>query len=38
MLDENKSIKEGHIIATVIENMVKEKFNIIATIHVEPLE
>jgi cation diffusion facilitator family transporter len=36
MLNENMSIKEGHGIATVIEDMLKEQFNMTATIHVEP--
>jgi cation diffusion facilitator family transporter len=38
MLDKNMTIEKGHDIATVIENMVKEKFNMSATIHIEPLE
>ena len=37
-LDKDMSIKEGHDIATVIEDMIEEKFNMAATIHVEPLE
>ncbi|MBN1950245.1 MAG: cation transporter [Bacteroidales bacterium] len=32
------SIEEGHKIATQTENMILDKFNIIATIHVEPLD
>lgn len=35
-LDENLSIEAGHKIATDIENLIYEKFHIIATIHVEP--
>lgn len=35
-LDENMSIEAGHKIATDIENLIYEKFHIIATIHVEP--
>ncbi|MCL2721537.1 MAG: cation diffusion facilitator family transporter [Treponema sp.] len=38
MLEKNMSIEEGHKIATVIENMIKAKFNMSATIHIEPLE
>ena len=38
MLEESMSIKEGHKIATSIENMIKEKFDMVATIHIEPLE
>ena len=37
-LDKNMTIEEGHNIATVIENMIKEKFGMAATIHVEPLK
>ena len=36
-IDENATIKYGHDIATVIEKMIKEKFNMDATIHIEPL-
>jgi len=36
-LDKNMSIENGHKIATVIEKMIKEKFDMIATIHIEPL-
>jgi len=32
------TIEDGHKIATVIENMIKEKFGMAATIHVEPLK
>ncbi|MDR0537875.1 MAG: cation diffusion facilitator family transporter [Tannerellaceae bacterium] len=37
-LDNNLSILEGHRIATEIERMIRERFGIIATIHVEPLD
>ena len=37
-LDENKTIKEGHDLASLIEDMIAEKFNMEATIHVEPFE
>ncbi|MDR2952494.1 MAG: cation diffusion facilitator family transporter [Treponema sp.] len=37
-LDENMTIKEGHKIATAIENLISEKFNITATVHLEPIE
>jgi len=37
-LDENMTIKEGHNIATDIENMIKENFNLVSTIHLEPIE
>jgi cation diffusion facilitator family transporter len=37
-LDGNMSVENGHIIATNIENAIKEKFGIIATIHIEPLK
>ncbi|MCL2066700.1 MAG: cation diffusion facilitator family transporter [Treponema sp.] len=36
-LNEKLSIGEGHSIAFDIENMIKEKFKMEATIHVEPL-
>ena len=36
-LDKNVTIDEAHKVATVIEEMIKEKFNMVATIHVEPL-
>jgi cation diffusion facilitator family transporter len=38
MLDENMANKDCHKIATVIEDMISEKFNMFATIHVEPLD
>jgi len=37
LLDKNLTIEAGHKIATVIEDMIKEKFGMIATIHIEPL-
>jgi len=37
-LDKNMTIENGHIIATNIEEMIKEKFDMAATIHLEPLE
>jgi cation diffusion facilitator family transporter len=37
-LDENMTIKEGHKIATDIENIIKEKFRMAATIHLEPIK
>ena len=36
-LNKDFTIKKGHKIATDIENLIKEKFNMTATIHVEPL-
>ena len=30
-------IENGHKIATVVEDMIQERFNIVATIHIEPL-
>ena len=38
MLDENMTIKDGHKVATVIEDMIEHKFDMVATIHVEPHE
>ena len=35
-LDKNLTIEAGHNIATAIEDMVLEKFNIAATVHVDP--
>ena len=35
-IDENATIKYGHDIASAIESMIKEKFNMEATIHIEP--
>ena len=37
-LNNNLTIKEGHIVATNIEKMILEELNMIATIHVEPIE
>jgi len=37
-LENNMSIKEGHIIATAVENLIHEKFGIIATAHIEPID
>jgi cation diffusion facilitator family transporter len=36
-LDKNLTIENGHKIATIIENAIKEKFDMSATVHVEPL-
>ena len=33
----NMTIAEGHTVATEIENMIGEKFDMVATIHVEPI-
>ncbi|MCL2718364.1 MAG: cation diffusion facilitator family transporter [Lachnospiraceae bacterium] len=38
MLNKNMSIEGGHIIATSIEAMIKERFGMETTIHIEPLE
>ncbi|MCL2806147.1 MAG: cation diffusion facilitator family transporter [Treponema sp.] len=37
-LEKTMTIENGHKIATVIEKMIEEKFNMAATIHIEPLE
>jgi len=37
MIDEESSIKQGHDMATAIEKMIKEKFGMDTTIHIEPL-
>ena len=37
-LEKNITIENGHKIATDIENMIQEKFDMAATIHIEPLE
>jgi divalent metal cation (Fe/Co/Zn/Cd) transporter len=37
-LGKNLTIENGHDIATVIEGMIRERFNMEATIHVEPLK
>jgi len=36
-VDKNMTIEKGHKIATVIEKMIHEKFDMMATIHIEPL-
>jgi cation diffusion facilitator family transporter len=36
-LEKDMTIEEGHTIATTIEEMIKEKFEMGATIHIEPL-
>ncbi|MCL2443831.1 MAG: cation diffusion facilitator family transporter [Treponema sp.] len=38
MLDKNMTIENSHKIATDIENMIKEQFDMTATIHIDPLE
>jgi len=37
-LDRAMTIEEGHDIATVIEDLIREKYDIFATIHVEPMK
>jgi len=37
-LDKHMTIDEGHDIATIIENMIKDSFDMSTTIHVEPLD
>ena len=37
-LQKNLTIEEGHRIATNIEDIIKDKFDTVATIHVEPLD
>ena len=37
-LKKNLSIEEGHKTATVIEDLIKDKFDTVATVHVEPLQ
>ena len=37
-LDKNMTIENGHIIASIIEVMIKQKFNMAATVHLEPLK
>ena len=37
-LDKNMTIEESHKIATVIEGLIREKFGMAATIHVEPIK
>jgi len=36
-LDRNYTIEKGHEIATGIENIIKNKFSMVTTVHVEPL-
>ena len=36
-LDSDMTIEEGHDIATVIEDLIMEKYDMFATIHVEPM-
>ena len=36
LLDKNLTIEAGHAIAEEIENMIKKKFSIMATVHIEP--
>jgi len=38
MVDKNMTIENGHSIASLLESMIKEQFDIIATIHIEPQE
>jgi cation diffusion facilitator family transporter len=37
-LNKNISIEAGHLIATELEDKIKEQYGIIATIHIEPLD
>ncbi|MDR2542979.1 MAG: cation diffusion facilitator family transporter [Treponema sp.] len=37
-LEKNETIENGHKIATEIENMIEERFNMVSTIHLEPLK
>ena len=37
-LDKNMTIENGHIIASNIEDMIRDKFNMAATVHLEPLQ
>jgi len=37
-LDENLTIREGHKIATDIETMIREKFAMASTVHLEPIK
>ena len=37
-LDKNMTIEKGHKIASAIEDKIKEKFGISATIHIEPVQ
>jgi len=36
LIDGELTVKQGHDIATAVEVMIKEKFNMDATIHIEP--
>ena len=36
-IDKNMTVEKGHIMATAIENMIKEQFDMVATIHIESL-
>jgi len=36
-LNKSMTIEEGHKISTIIEDMIEERFDMVATIHVEPL-
>ena len=38
MLEKDLTVESGHKIATDIENILKEKYEMAATIHIEPLE
>ena len=38
MFDKDSTIENGHTMATAIENLIRENFNMEATIHVEPLD
>jgi len=37
-MDKNMTITQGHHVTLQIEKMIEEKFEMQATIHVEPLE
>jgi cation diffusion facilitator family transporter len=38
MVDKDMTVETGHDIATAVEDLIKEKFDMEATIHIEPLE
>ena len=38
LIDKEITIENGHSMATAIEKMIKEKYNMDATIHIEPLD
>jgi divalent metal cation (Fe/Co/Zn/Cd) transporter len=38
MVEKEMSVESGHDIATAVEDLIKEKFDMEATIHIEPLE